>query len=99
MNKSIKHLGLTRIANSYVSRLEQSQKLKEVANRNNYPHKVKLLREKITQEYNFWSQKKNSSEKKLVDLKKDLIFIDSQTNIVDYRKERIDLLMSKYGCS
>lgn len=92
-------MGLTRIANSYVSRLEQSQKLKEVANRNNYPHKVKLLREKITQEYNFWSQKKNSSEKKLVDLKKDLIFIDSQTNTVDYRKERIDLLMSKYGCS
>ena len=92
-------MGLTRIANSYVSRLEQSQKLKEIANRNNYPHKVKLLREKITQEYNFWSQKKNSSEKKLVDLKKDLIFIDSQTNTVDYRKERIDLLMSKYGCS
>lgn len=99
MSKSIKHLGLTRIANSYVARLEQSQKLKEIANRNNYPHKVKLLREKITQEYDFWSQKKNSSEKKLVDLKKDLIFIDSQTNTSDYNKERIDLLMSKYGCN
>lgn len=99
MSKSIKHLGLTRIANGYVARLEQSQKLKEIANRNNYPHKVKLLREKITQEYNFWSQKKNSSEKKLVDLKKDLIFIDSQTSMSDYNKERIDLLMSKYGCN
>lgn len=99
MSKTVKHLGLTRIANSYVARLEQSQKLKEIANRNNYPHKVKLLREKITQEHNFWSQKKNSSEKKLLDLKKDLIFIDSQTNTSDYNKERIDLLMSKYGCN
>ena len=99
MSKSIKHLGLTRIANGYVARLEQSQKLKEIANRNNYPHKVKLLREKITQEHNFWSDKENSSEKKLLDIKKDLIFIESQLNKVDLNKERIDLLMSKYGFS
>lgn len=97
MIKSIKHLGLTQVANSYVNRLEQAQKLKEIANRNNYPYKVKLLHQRINQELDFWSNKKNSSEKKLEDLDKDLIFIESQINISDFNKERIDLLMSKYG--
>lgn len=99
MNKLLKHLGLSRIADSYVTRLEQSDKLKKIANRNNYPYKVKLLHEKISQELDFWNQKKISSEKKLVDLDKDLIFIESQINVSDFNKERIDLLMSKYGCN
>jgi len=99
MNKLIKRLGLTRIADSYVTRLEQSDKLKKIANKNNYPYKVKLLHEKISQELDFWNQKKISSEKKLVDLDKDLIFIESQINISDFNKERIDLLMIKYGCN
>lgn len=99
MSKSIKHLGLTRLANSYVNSLDKFQKLKEVANRNNYPYKVKLLHERINKEFNFWDQKENSSEKKLEDIKKDLIFIESQINMSDFNKERIDLLMSKYGCN
>jgi hypothetical protein len=97
VSKSIKYLGLTRVANSYVDRLDKFEKLKEVANRKNYPYKVKLLHKKISEEFDFWDQKKNSSEKKLEDLKKDLIFIESQINISDFNKERIDLLMSKYG--
>lgn len=97
MNKLIKHLGLTRIANSYVSRLDQASKLKEIANRNNYPYKVKLLHEKITREFDFWNRKENSFEKKLEDIEKDLIFIESQINVSDLNKKRIDLLMSKYG--
>ena len=97
MNKLIKHLGLTRIANSYVSRLDQVSKLKEIANRNNYPYKVKLLHEKITREFDFWNRKENSFEKKLEDIEKDLIFIESQINVSDFNKKRIDLLMSKYG--
>lgn len=99
MNKLIKHLGLTRMANGYVNRLEQAQKLKEIANRKNYPHKVKLLYEKISTEYDFWNQKENSSEQKLDDLNRDLIFIESQINISEFNKDRIDLLMTKYGCS
>lgn len=99
MNKLIKHLGLTRIANGYVNRLDQAQKLKEIANRKNYPHKVKLLYEKISTEYDFWNQKENSSEQKLDDLNRDLIFIESQINISEFNKDRIDLLMTKYGCS
>lgn len=97
MSKSVKNAGLTRIANGYVDRLEQAQKLKEVANRKNYPHKVKILHERILEEYGFWKQKQNPQEKKLADLKKDLIFIHSQLDELDLNKERIDLLMSKYG--
>lgn len=99
MGKSIKHLGLTRLANSYVNNLDKFQKLKEVVNRNNYPYKVKLLHKRVSEEFDFWDQKKNSSDKKLEDIKKNLIFIESQINISDFNKERIDLLMLKYGLS
>lgn len=99
MNKLIKHLGLTRIADGYVNRLDQAQKLKEIANRNNYPHKVKVLHEKISKEYDFWHQKQDPPKQKLEDLDRDLIFIESQINISEFKKERIDLLMSKYGCN
>jgi len=95
----LKQLGLNRTANSYVNRLEQSQKLKEIANRKNYPYKVKLLCEKISSEYDFWNQKENPSEQKLVDIDRDLTFIESQINVSEFNKERIDLLMSKYGCN
>lgn len=98
MTNFLKRLGLTRAANSYVNRLEQAQKLKEIANRNNYPYKVKLLHEKISQQYDFFSQKENLLENKLKDLDKDLIFIESQINVTDFNRERIDQLMSKYGC-
>lgn len=99
MNKLVKHLGLTRIADGYVNRLDQSQKLKEIANRKNYPYKVKLLHEKISKEYSFWHQKQNPDKQKLADVNRDLIFIESQMNQSEFNKERIDLLMSKYGCN
>jgi hypothetical protein len=99
VNKLIKHLGLTRIANSYINHLNQAQKLKEIANRNNYPCKVKLLHEKVSKEYDFWNQKQNPDKQKLADLEKDAIFIESQINISEFNREKIDLLMSKYGCN
>jgi hypothetical protein len=94
MKKSIKNLGLSKIANSYVDRMDQMEKLKEIANRKNYPHKVKQLTAKITEEFNFWSKKNHSN--KLEDLKKDLNFIQSQVNETT-DKSRVDLLMDKYG--
>ncbi len=99
MNKLIKQLGLTRIANGYVNRLDQAQKLKEIANRNSYPYKVKTLHEKISEQYDFWHQKQDPPKEKLLDIDRDLIFIESQINVSVFNKERIDLLMSKYGCS
>jgi hypothetical protein len=94
MKKSISQLGFSKIANTQVNRLEQFDKLKEIANRNNYPHKVKQLTARITEEFNFWSKKNHSN--KLEDLKKDLNFIQSQVNETT-NKSRIDLLMEKYG--
>lgn len=99
MGKSLKHIGLTRIANNYVERLEQAQKLKDIANRKNYPYKVKLLHEKIVKEHTFWHQKQNPSKEKLADLDQDLKFVESQLNATLLDKSRIDLLMSKYGCN
>jgi hypothetical protein len=94
MKKSISLLGLSKIANTQVNRLEQFDKLKEIANRNNYPYKVKLLTEKIQNEFNFWVKKNHSN--RLMDLEKDLIFIKSITEPA-LSKDRINVLMEKYG--
>ena len=94
MGKSLKQSGLSKIANTQVSRLEQFDKLKEIANKNNYPYKVKQLTAKINEEYSFWNLKNPS--RKLEDITKDLIFIKSikEPNL---SKERIDILIEKYG--
>ena len=94
MRNSIKNLGLSKIANSYVNRIDQMEKLKEIANRKNYPHRTKQLRTKIQEEYDFWNLKNPS--RKLDDLTKDLIFIQSQ-NDSNLDKSRIDVLIEKYG--
>jgi hypothetical protein len=93
MTKSIKSLGISKIANGYVNRLDQMEKLKEIANRQNYPHKIVELKKKVQEQYDFWNLK--SSSQRLDDLTRDLIFIKSQTDS-SLNKERIDELMSKY---
>ena len=94
MKKYIKNLGFLKTANTQVNRLEQFDKLKEIANRNNYPHKIKQLTAKVQEEYNFWNIKNPS--RKLEDITKDLIFIKSiREPILD--KERINELIEKYG--
>jgi hypothetical protein len=94
MKKSFKSFGFLKVANSYVDRLDRAEKLREIANRNNYPHKVKQLTTKIQEEYNFWNLK--SPSQKLEDITKDLIFIKSQVHD-NLNKERIDVLIEKYG--
>lgn len=98
MNKSIRQAGLSRTADSYVKRLEQAQKLREIANRSNYPHKVLVLYKKIKEECEFWEQKQNPSPEKLEDLHRDFNFIAPQVNATPTDKDRIDMLMNKYGC-
>jgi hypothetical protein len=93
MKKSISQLGFSKIANTQVNRLEQFDKLKEIANRNNYPYKVTELKKKIQEQYDFWNLK--SPSQRLDDLNRDLIFIKSQTDS-NLDKERIDELMKKY---
>jgi hypothetical protein len=90
-----KHLGVNKIADKLVGRLEQFEKLKEIANRKNYPHKIKLLEEKIEEQHTFWKRKDHSQ--RLLDLEKDLTFIRSQKQECSLDKQRIDLLIEKYG--
>ena len=94
MRKSISQLGFSRIANTQVNRLEQFDKLKEIANRNNYPHKIKQLTAKVQEEYVFWNLKNPS--RKLEDITRDLIFIKSIIETI-LDKERINELIEKYG--
>jgi uncharacterized HAD superfamily protein len=94
MRNSFKQLGLSKIANTQVNRLEQFDKLKEIANRNNYPYKIKQLTAKIQEEYDFWNLK--SPSRKLEDITKDLIFIKSIKEPT-LSKVRIDELIEKYG--
>ncbi len=90
-----KQAGINKTANKLVKQLDQFEKLKEIANRKNYPYRIKTLHTKIQEEYDLWSRKGPSA--KLLDLKKDLIFIQSQLNESNLNKERIDLLVGKYG--
>jgi len=95
-----KYLGITKTTNKLVGRLEQFDKLKEIANRKNYPFKIKQLKGKIEEEYEFWGRKNNtlnSTQAKLVDLQRDLNFILSQEQECSIDKQRIDLLIEKYG--
>jgi hypothetical protein len=85
---------LSRLADKLVNDSDRFKKLQEFGNRKNYPNKVKRLSAKILEEFNFWS-KKNPSQK-LIDLKKDLTFIQSITEPT-LNKDRIDILMDKYG--
>ena len=93
MKKSFSQLGLAKITNKFVDRLDQMEKLKEIANQSNYPYKVKQLTAKIQERYDFWNLKSHSQ--RLDDLTRDLIFIKSQTDS-NLNKERIDELMKKY---
>jgi hypothetical protein len=93
--KSFKHLALNKTANKIVDRLDQFAKLKEIANRKNYPWKIAQLHTRIEEEYNFWKRKEPSQ--KLLDLERDLNFIRSQVGESNINKERVDLLTEKYG--
>ena len=94
MKKSFSQLGLAKVTNKFVDRLDQMEKLKEIANQKNYPYKVKQLQSKIQSEYDFWNTKNPSQ--KLEDITKDVIFIQSQIES-NLDRERIDILMEKYG--
>jgi len=91
---ALKQLGLGKAANKIVDRLESFDKLKQVANKNNYPQKIKKLFERLTEERNFWSRK--GSSPRLLDLEKDLNFILSQVGEERIDKARVDLLIQKY---
>lgn len=91
---NLKGLGLTKSANKIVDRLDSFEKLKQVANKRNYPYKLKKLLERLTEEQGFWSKKGESP--KLSDIQKDLNFVKSQIDIEKIDSSKVDLLVQKY---
>lgn len=92
---------LNRVSDKLLSRLDQFSRLKEIANKRNYSYKVNQIHKRVLEEYEFWTRKQSTSTSvyKIVDLKKDLTFIESQINITDINKHRVDLLAEKYNIS
>lgn len=92
---------LNRAGDKLLSRLDQFSKLREIANKRNYPYKIDQIHKKVSEEYEFWTRKQftNTSVFKLVDLKEDLKFIESQLNGNDINKHRVDILAEKYNIS
>ena len=91
----LKNKNLSRIADDLVERADKFQQLRDIANRKNYPHKIKQLHARISEEFEFWNKKDPSA--KLLDLKKDCIFIESQLTETNLNKVRIDELCTKYN--
>ena len=91
----LKNKNLSRIADDLVGRADKFQALRDIANRKNYPHKIKQLHTRISEEFEFWNKKDPSA--KLLDLKKDRIFIESQLTETNLNKVRVDELCVKYN--
>lgn len=86
---------LEMVASGLLRQADKLQQLREFGNRKNYAYKVKQLATKLQEQYDFYSKKNSSSL--FVDVKKDLIFIQSQLNEINFNKEKIDLLVKKYN--
>ena len=92
---------LDQATSKLLSRLDQFNKLREIANKKNYPYKINQIHAKVLEEYKFWTRKESisTSTSKLADLRKDLIFIESQLTNSNPDKSRIDILAEKYDIS
>ncbi len=88
---------LEKAATKLLNSRRMFDQLKELGNRNNYPAKVKKLEERIKSEIELWERKGPSA--RLVDLQKDMSFIEKQKGDPFFDKEKIDQLTNKYSIS
>ncbi len=86
---------LESLSNKLLEKDSYFQKLKNLSASKNYPYKLKKIREKLLEELQLWERKNPSA--KLLDLKKDLNFLDTQTDEKNLDKYRIDILSQKYS--
>lgn len=88
---------------------DKAAKIAEVAKSFNdrkapYPKKVEALKQKLLEEYKFWSTKTvNFSKPRLDEVERDTNFVKSIQHRTDklssVEKERVDLLINKYSVS
>jgi hypothetical protein len=91
-------LGLQKTSDKILNDLDKIDQLKKIANRNNYEHKVKMLSERLNNEYRFWLAKGPSA--RLNDVERDLKYIHSQlTNKTFAAAEKVKIaeLATKYS--
>lgn len=88
---------LSRLADKLLSGKSKYDELKEIANRQNYPHKVQKLKERLTEDLKFWIAKGASN--RLADIEKDIRYISGVLNKKEFtkqEKEKIDELIKKH---
>lgn len=93
----LRFLGLEKSSNKILKDLEKAKELKKLANKTNYEHKVKKLKERLTEEFKFWMSKGPSP--RLNDIEKDVKIVASlqgKTTFTTEEKTKINLLTAKY---
>ena len=91
---------LTNIADKLLQGKNRFERLKEIANKQNYHHKVQKLKERLLSELKFWMAKGPSN--RLDDIHRDIKHL---SNLLDNKeftaqeKIKVDELVSKYPIS
>jgi hypothetical protein len=88
---------------------DKTDKIMEVAKsfserRASYDQKIEALKERLLENYKFWSSKSTDGSKvRLSDIERDTNFIKSiqhrSTKLTNIEKERVDLMMKKHSVS
>lgn len=91
----IKYYKLEELSDKLLERDNYFRKLKSISLKGNYTKRILLLKERINQELDLWRRKNPSA--KLLDLEKDLNFLESQKDDKNLDKFRIDILSEKYS--
>jgi hypothetical protein len=86
---------LESLSDKLLERDSYFQKLKNLSTSKNYTYKLTKIRERLLEELQLWERKNPSA--KLLDLQKDLNFLNTQTDEKNLDKYRIDILSQKYS--
>lgn len=88
---------LSKLADKLLGGKDKFEKLKEIGNRQNYPHKVQKLKDRLNEEFRFWMAKGPSN--RLNDIEKDIKQVVGLLNKNEFSQEekvRINELVQKY---
>lgn len=83
-----------------MGRYDKAMERASILNKNNYPKKCEILREKLTEEYKLWNLKKAKYPNRFYDVDKDvntLKGIMAKTELSATDKSIIDRLCHKYS--
>jgi hypothetical protein len=86
---------LESLSDKLLERDSYFQKLKNLSTQKNYTYKLTKIKERLLEELQLWERKNPSA--KLLDLQKDLNFLNTQTDEKNLDKYRIDILSQKYS--